>query len=54
MNITYPVNRETKAHDLPTSPVAADLWYNKTSYWASSNCKHENVTERKNGQDEHP
>lgn len=33
------MNRETEAQDLPSCPVAAKLWYNKTSYWPSSNSK---------------
>lgn len=37
------MNREAEAHDLPTRPGAAKLWYNETGYWTSSNGKGENV-----------
>lgn len=40
---TYPMNREAEAHDLPTRPSAAKLWYDDTSYWASSKGKGEYV-----------
>lgn len=37
------MNGETKSHDLPTSSIAAQFWYNKTSCWTSSNSKCEYI-----------
>jgi len=40
---TYPMNRKTEPHNLPSHLGAAKFWYDETSYRASSNGKCENV-----------
>lgn len=37
------MNRKAEPHNLPSCPVAAELWNNKTSNWTSSNGKGEDV-----------
>lgn len=40
---TYPMSRKTEPHNLSSCSGAAKLWYNDTSYRASSNCKREYI-----------
>lgn len=41
------MGRKTEPHNLPTCPVAANFWYDKTSNWASSYCISEYIPRKR-------